>query len=321
MPGRWFLALKTRRGAKADQPVLRAWRVRSLLIYSLAMFFVLGVVTVSGHGGGTVLTDVQFISTSTDDRPGTLDPGYTKNVAVCTSRLVNSATVEVKVYNSYPSYTCTFTVTVKNTGKLTLKLNPLTILAPPVLTLTDLSNDAGITLGGGAQVTEKFSVHVEQPSKQEWAYTFLIKKPFRLYHKGTIGFWRAWNNHNTFTRTQIQTWLTQIDQASKWYGPRTAEGMVSLMNTALGGGATMKDKFLAHCLATRMNERSGILAGADTHNVMGVDPGNFLGLGAPQSATLNQIIAAIENKFGWTLTTARYETMKNVCDRLNNLDI
>jgi hypothetical protein len=283
------------------------------------VFAVLAIVTVSANG--VTLKDVDFIATSTNDPPGTVDPGYQKNVATCTSALIGDELIEVVVTNGYPSYTCTFTVTVQNTGHLDIKLNPLAIDAPPVLTVTDLSNDAGIELGGGDRVIETFSVHVEQPANQGAVYAFQIRKPFRLYHKGTIGFWRAWNNHNTFTRAQIEGWLTEIDNSSRWWGPRTAEGMVALMDAALRSRATPRDKFLAHCLATRMDERSTILDGNDTHNVTGPDPGNYLGLANPSAATLNQIIAAIEAKYGTSLNNTRYNIMKNICDGLNNLVI
>jgi len=289
------------------------------VLYSFAMFVVLAVVTVSGAGQTTTLKDVDFIATGTNDPPGTIDPGYTKNVASCVSSLINSELIEVTIDNGYPSYTCTFTVAVQNTGLLGIKLNPLEFDVPPVLTVIDLSDDAGIELGGGDKVVETFSVHVEQPASQGATYTFQIRKPFRLFHKGTIGFWRAWNNHNTFTRAQIETWLVQIDDGSSWFGPRTAEGMVSMMDGALRRRATARDKFLGHCLATRMNERAGILDGSDTHNVTGVDAGNYLGLATPSSATLNQIIAAIESKFGNSPGSAQFMVMKSVCDDLNNL--
>jgi hypothetical protein len=75
---------------------------------------VLTIVTVSANG--VTLKDVDFIATSTNDPPGTIDPGYQKNVATCTSALISDELIEVVVTNGYPSYTCTFTVTAQNTG-------------------------------------------------------------------------------------------------------------------------------------------------------------------------------------------------------------
>jgi hypothetical protein len=288
-------------------------------LYSVVALAVLAVVTVSANG--VTLKNVDFTATSTNDPPGTIDPGYTKNVATCTSALVNSELVLVTITNGYPSYTCTFTVTAKNTGTLDIKLNPLEFDVPPVLTVTDLSNDEGIVLGGGSKVVERFSVHVEQPAHQGSTYTFEIRKPFRLFQTGTIGFWRNWDRNKKFTRTQIEGWLIQIDNSSQWFGPRTVTGMVSTIDAANGGQATPRTRFIAQCLATRLNERSTILEGTDTHNVTSVDPTNYLGLANPSAATLNQIIAAIESKYGTSVNNGRYEIMKNVCDRLNNLAI
>ena len=97
--------------------------------------------------------------------------------------------------------------------------------------------------------------------------------------------------------------------------------MVSLINEANGQGANPYKRFRAQCLATNLDLRSGIFAGGDTHNVTGVDPANYLGLATPSSATLTQILAAIEAKFGTSPTNAQYNVMKDVCDKLNNLQI
>ncbi len=291
------------------------------LLFSVAMLFLLSVLTVNGGAISTAYADVDFVAADTNDPPGTADPGYTKDVASCIATLVSDELVAITIDNAYPSYTCTLTVTVQNSGLLDIKLNPLEIDAPPVLTVVDLSNDAGIELGGGDRVTEKFSVHTEQPAVQGAAYTFEIRKPFRLFHRGTIGFWRAWEKHNTFTEDQIEGWLSDVDASSKWLGPTTVEGMVSLMQAALKGSAKPRDRFLAHYLATRLNEASGILDGVDVHDVTGADPGNYLGLADPSAATLDQLIAAIEGKYGTPVNNSRYNTMKNVCDNLNNLEI
>lgn len=285
------------------------------------MFFLLALLTVNARALSTTYTNVDFTGAGTDDPPGTLDPTYTKDVASCVATVVSDEVVAVTIDNAYPSYTCTFTVTVQNTGRLDIKLNPLEIDAPPVLTVTDLSNDAGIELGGGDRVTEAFSVHTEQPAVQGATYTFAVRKPFRLFHRGTIGFWRAWDRHNSFTEAQIEGWLAEIDLASRWLGPRTVEGMEAVMDRALGARGTPRGRFLGHYLATRLNERSGILEGGDAHDVRGEDPGAYLGLANPSAATLNQITAAIESKYGTALNNSRYNIMKNVCDALNNLEI
>lgn len=263
--------------------------------------------------------NIQFVSASTNDPPSTTDPGYTKDVAECSASLVDGDRVAVTIINGYPSYTCTFTVTARNTGMLAIKLQPLEIVAPPVLTVLDVSGHPGISLEGGQSDVETFSVHVEQRAEQGAEYTFVIRKPFRLHQTGTIGFWRNWDRHNTFSRAEIEGWLVQIDAASQWFGPTTTQGMVALMNQGTGGPP--KGRFLAQCLATRLNERSGILDSNDIHNVTSADPGNYLGLATPSAATLNQIFARIEAKFGTSPSNSQYLIMKDVCDKLNNLQI
>ena len=268
----------------------------------------------SGH------VDVRFVSVSTDDPPGTVDPGYDKDVADCSAEAVFGDLILVTLTNGYPSYTCTFTVAIQNVGFLPVKLNPLDFDVPPALTITDLSNNAGILLLSGETDVETFSVHVEQEAEQSSWYTFVIHKTFMEHATGTIGFWRNWDSHNTFTQPEIETWLSQIDSASLWYGPTTTEGMVELMQSALGKGASRSDKFLAHCLATRLNVQSGIFDASDTHDVSSADKKDYLALTDPTNATLASIIAAIESKFGTSPTSQQFQAMKNVCDGLNNLD-
>ena len=87
-----------------------------------------------------------------------------------------------------------------------------------------------------------------------------------------------------------------------------------------GGGQQSKlGCFLAHYLATRLNELSGRIPATSFHDTTSVDPGNYLGLpSGPGSFTLAEIIAAIEAKFGTFPTQAEIEIMKDVADGINN---
>jgi len=266
-------------------------------------------------------TNADFIAASTDDPPGTIDPGYDKDVASCEATVVNTDLVEVVITNAYPSYTCTFTTTIHNGGTLPERREPLEFYVPPVLTVTDLNDLTGVVLDPGQQDVEEFSVHLEQEAEQGAIYYFTIKKPFSLWVTGTPGFWKNWDSHNTFSQAQIEGWLTEIDATSSWHGPTTVGGMEGVFAAALGQSATPETRFLAHYLATRLDERSGILDPGHTHDVTSQDPGNYLNLANPTSATLSEIIAAIESKYGTGPSNSQFNTMKNVCDALNKLDI
>ena len=264
-------------------------------------------------------TNADFTDASTDDPPGTIDPGYDKDVASCTATVVDSKHVKVVITNGYPSYTCTFTTTIYNNGSLPERREPLVLDVPPVLTVTDLNDLTGVVLDPGEEDVEEFSVHVEQEAEQGATYHFTIKKPFSLWCTCTCGFWKNWDSHNTFSQSHIQGWLAAIDGTSDWHGPNTVGGMEDVFAAALGKWATPRTRFRAHYLATRLGERSGTLDPDYTHDLTGEDPGNYLGLGA--SATLSEIIAAIESKHGTGPSNTQFNTMKNVCDALNNLDI
>ena len=264
-------------------------------------------------------TNADFIDVFTDDELGNPDPGSTKDVATCTAEIVSDEEVVVQIHNAYPNYTCNLTTVIQNQGTLPERREMLEFDVPPVITITELTDLFGVVLHPGDTDIEKFIIRIEKEVEQNTEYTFTIRKPFSLFNTGTIGFWKNWDSHNTFSQSEIETWLAQIDAASSWFGPTTVGGMVALIQAANGGSATPQSRFLAHCLATRLDERSGILGAADTAILTGEDPDNYLGLGG--SATLAQIIAAIEAKFGSSPTNTQFNIMKNVCDSLNNLDI
>ena len=142
---------------------------------------------------------------------------------------------------------------------------------------------------------------------------------------GSMGFWTNWRNH--YSEEEMLPWLAEVDAASKWLGPTTVEGLDELFAAATGGGASMKSRFLAHYMATRLSIAAGRLNPANTHDIIGIEGYGYLGLPDPASATLSAIIVAIEGKHPadpsdpaacWP-TTEQYETMKDICDALNNL--
>jgi hypothetical protein len=285
------------------------------------MFGLLSLLTVNAGALNTTQADVDFVAASTNDAPLHIDPGYAKDVGACASQVLSDELVEITLLNGYPSYTCIFTVTIQNTGMLPVKLAPLQFDVPEVLTVADVSNHTGIVLEGGQRETETFTVHVEQIARQGAEYVFTIHKTFELHATGTIGFWKNWNSHKTYTKTQIETWLVQINNASNWYGPATVQGMVNLFNVGTSGSATPMSRFLAQCLASNLNLRSGRQDPTDPHDVTGADPGNYLGLANPSASTLPQILGRIETKFGTSPTNAQFLIMKDVCDKLNNAAI
>jgi len=142
---------------------------------------------------------------------------------------------------------------------------------------------------------------------------------------GTIGFWKNWNNH--YNEAEIVPWLVAINSSSEWLGPTTVEGLDELFDAATGECPTMKSKFLAHYMATRLNIVSGRLDVGNTHDITDIEGYEYLGLPNPTSATLSDIVIAIEDKYPaepedpeavWP-TDKQYETMKDICDELNNL--
>ena len=144
---------------------------------------------------------------------------------------------------------------------------------------------------------------------------------------GTIGYWKNWDNH--YTEAEMLPWLVAINSASEWLGPTTVEGLDQLFDAATGQCPPMKSRFLAHYMATRLGIASGRLDTGNTHHISGIAGYGYLGLPNPPPPTLSEIVIAIEGKYPaepehpeavWP-GTEQYETMKDICDALNNLSI
>lgn len=140
--------------------------------------------------------------------------------------------------------------------------------------------------------------------------------------KGTIGFWKNWDSHNTHTQDQIGGWLEEIDTSSAWLGPTTVGDMVATLDKASGKDPI--DRFLGHYLALRLNPLSGLIPLVSPHDVSSIDPDNFLNLpGGSDSFSLAEIIEAIEanhpsNSVGIVPEPEQFNIMKDVADGINN---
>jgi len=151
---------------------------------------------------------------------------------------------------------------------------------------------------------------------------------------GTIGFWKNWDSHNNYTQSQIEGWLVSVNATSAWLVPdMDGDDDIDIENMELilegAQGSTMEEKFLGHYLATRLNMETEPLPRLNPdneHDITTIKGYEYLGLDNPSSATLSEIVAAIEGKYPsgsppQEPTDKQFEIMKNICDALNNLEI
>lgn len=272
---------------------------------------------------GTVATgyiNAEFTHASTNDPFGTIDPGYDKDVGSCGAQVVADDQVVATLFNAYPSYQCELYVTIHSGGSIPERIGLVEITGPPEVTVDELDGLTGTEIEPSQSVQGTFLVHVEQEAFQRATYTFTVTIPSTVWIFGTPGFWKKWDRHNTFSQGEIEGWLGDI-AASLWLDASSVAEMEAVFAAALGSGATKESRFLAHYLAVRLNDASGILDAAAPHDVTGFDPGNYLGLANPAAATVPQIISAIEGKWGTSPTNGEFNIMKNVCDALNNRTI
>ena len=83
----------------------------------------------------------------------------------------------------------------------------------------------------------------------------------------------------------------------------------------------MEQKFLRQYLATRLNAEAGRLYPDGHHNITSIKGYAYLGLLDSTQATLSDIIHAIEGKYETSPTEDQFETMKDICEALNELKI
>ena len=256
---------------------------------------------------------------------------YDKDVARTTAVLIARDLIEVSVGNAYPSYYPTVFFGFRNEGTVstfvqTVEIDEDATTPDPVLidelTVTVTGIYEGQGLDPGDEVVGAVHVHLEQCAEQNATYIIRIRIVVVVYTLGgTPGFWGNWDAHNTYPQEEVEAWLALIDNDSSWLGPTTAAGMEALIEAGRGAGAAMYDRFLAHYMATRLDVEAGRLSLLTHHDVSGLDPGNYLDLATPSSATIPEIIAGVESKYSTPVTGDEYEIMKDVCDDLNNLEI
>ena len=277
--------------------------------------------------------DVKFVKAFTDDddvvndpkkdpHDNGIDPGYDKKVAHCQAKVISADEVEITITNGYPSYTCRFWTEILNVGDKHLRCGSPVIKAPPELTVFEVNPQPCCVLYPDEWEIEEFTVHIEQISNQGANYTFTIEKLFLEAEPGTIGFWKNWDSHNTFSEAAIDGWLYAISASSGWLADvNTITKMENVFKAAKGKAATPESRFAAQYLATRLNEQASILCAGELHDLSGEDPHNFLDLLDPKNASLSEIIIGIESKYSlWpTLTKGQFNVMKDICDALNNL--
>ena len=263
-----------------------------------------------------------------------------KDVGSCQALLLDLHHMQVTLDNAYPCYGCTVDFDITNSESIPVVVSNI-IVAPQdftngvEVTVTVLQVFVGQVLDPGAFVHGQLQAHVEQAAEQNTQYTFNVTVNLVQWTDcGTIGFWKNWDRHNTYSEERIDTWLVDIDAASSWLvedmdgnGAVDVSDMEAIFERATSSNkAAMRYKFLGHYLATRLDGESGRVD-PGVHDFSAYDTGDYLGLGG--TGTLEEIFEAIESRHPDPGATPplpepaedQYEIMKNICDALNNAEI
>lgn len=266
--------------------------------------------------------DVYFISATSNDPSETIDPGKNKDVGTTLCELRDTDqdgfydTLLVNIENAYPCYSSSVGAVIFNGGLKKVRVTGIDLSSDDEIELS-FDNLPGYIINPQETLTTTLSMHVKEEVSEGGSYHFSVKIHFSEAFCGGLGFWKNWDKHKTFTEEEIEGWLEEIDSESFWLGPTTVEEMEDYLS--LKRHSSMKERFLAHYLCSRLNVQGYLLNPYQPHDVSGYDPYNYLQLANPSSATLKEIIEAIEAKYGTDPTKKQFEIMKNICEGINEL--
>ena len=127
---------------------------------------------------GTVNTgevNLEILSASSDDPPGAIDPGKDKDVG-CTTAVIDDGgqSITVTVTNGYPCYEVYVHFTVHNSGTIPVKLQLVTLTAPPEITLSGW-NSIGEQIDPCERSDNTIHLHVKQIADENATYTFNVE--------------------------------------------------------------------------------------------------------------------------------------------------
>lgn len=197
----------------------------------------------------------------------------------------------------------------------------------------DSSSPDGVILGtvaSGNTQTYNFEVTFPTTAGNEYqgkSVIFDLSFGTVVEYEGTIGFWRNWNRHKTYSQVDINSWLGVVDD-TPWFvpfDPLTTDKMVQIIDNATencnnskkSGDQLLcaKNKFLAQYLVTQLNVKSGRKNLAKPYT-LSVFVQSLLGGGSPQ--TLGQLFTRTDSKAPSLSSRQQYLDLASLYDFINN---
>jgi hypothetical protein len=137
----------------------------------------------------TAYLKMKLMSVSSDDPPGTIDVNKDKDVGTTTASKIDDTHVQVTITNGYPCYEVYVHFTIQNVGTIPVHFRGFGPQPPFVFdgkkTWKASLFDGGITVWGWDSNMEQLHpgdngdytiwIHIEQPAKQHYTYTFTVE--------------------------------------------------------------------------------------------------------------------------------------------------
>jgi len=121
----------------------------------------------------TGYVDADFDAATTNDLPGTVDPGHQKDVATCVVEGISSDLLTVTITNAYPSYSCDVSFLVTNTGSIPVMVQAYNLTGVPAeLDVQTTGLPIGTQIEPTLEAAGDLHVHVLQEAEEQANYSF-----------------------------------------------------------------------------------------------------------------------------------------------------
>lgn len=138
---------------------------------------------------GTVNTgevNMEIISASSDDPPGTIDYAKDKDVgSTAVSYVIGSQSITVTVTNGYPCYEVYVHFTAHNNGTVPVRLQDIIVTNPDPCITVDAWDGMGEQIHPSQNADNTIYIHVEQCAEELATYTFDVEFYYVQYNEYT----------------------------------------------------------------------------------------------------------------------------------------
>lgn len=117
---------------------------------------------------------IEFGKIRSNDPPGSVDPGYNRDVATTEAKGGYAQGLAVSLINAYPGYTSEVEFTVRNAGSMPMKIQSIDADSPSEIDVKLTSLEIGQVIESGGRKEGRLTIHVKEGIAENGQYGFHI---------------------------------------------------------------------------------------------------------------------------------------------------